>query len=61
MFPSPTQDVQSYKFVSVDESRIFIVNREGVVKSQSTADPSTYTSLSTLVNTLFPPLPKKHQ
>lgn len=54
--------MESYKFVSVDESRIFIVNREGVVKTQSTADTgTTYTSLSTLVNTLFPPLPKKHQ
>ena len=53
--------MESYKFVSVDESRIFIVNREGVVKSQSTAGTSTCTSLSTLVNTLFPPLAKKHQ
>lgn len=61
-FGNRDSDVESYKFVSVDESRIFIVNREGVVKTQSTADTgTTYTSLSTLVNTLFPPLPKKHQ
>ena len=47
------QDLQSFQLVKVNKSRIFLINPQGVVRTQA-GGITSYESLSVLVSTVFP-------
>jgi phosphatidate phosphatase LPIN len=54
-FGNRRSDVDSYRFVGINEDKIFTINHKGYIRTRNRTYRKTYTSLHELVDDMFPP------